>query len=216
MSNLKRRIELCKLIIARDSMEAVAKASGWAMALNIDHNHPLYRALHDTIVTSYGRAFTEIQPLGYLPKKWAEFDDDELKRTHEMLMYYRNKNVGHTDFISGRVVVYPKGAKIDNEHIAPNIQVGVLSQSFAANELIAVQKVAGNLAGRLMVEIDKQMTILYGDQGVNLKSTTDLITEDELEQLHLARRQNRRKKQLVKKVGSLIRAITGLYHRIRS
>ena len=190
MSELKKRIELCKLIIARDSMTSVAEASGLMLALKIDHTHQLYKPLHDAVVASYGRAFTEIQPLGRLPKKWSKFSDDELKRTHTMLMYYRNKNVGHTDFIKGRVVIYPKGAKREDGSSAENVQYSVLFQAFAPTELIAVQKLAGNLAGRLMVEIDRSMTTLYGEQGKDLKVTTDLISEDELEQLQLARRGN--------------------------
>ena len=69
MSDLERRVELCKLMIAIDSMTAVAEASGLTLALKADQNHPLYRALHDTIVSSYGRAFTEMQPLGMAAPK---------------------------------------------------------------------------------------------------------------------------------------------------
>lgn len=190
MSNLKQRAELCKLIIARDSMTTVAEASGLALALKIDHTHQLYKPLHDTIVSSYGRAFTEMQPLGYLPKKWSKFNDDEFKKTHRMLMYYRNKNVGHTDFIKGRVVIYAKGSKREDGSIAKNVQYSVLFQSFAATELIAVQKLAGNVAGRLIVEIDRLMTQLYGEQGKELKITTDLVTGDELEYLRQAKRKS--------------------------
>lgn len=200
-NDLKQRVELCKLIIARDSMNAVAEASGLILALKIDHTDQFYRPLHDTVVSSYGRAFTEIQPLGYLPKKWSKFDDDELKRVHHMLMYYRNKNVGHTDFIKGRVVIYPKGAKREDGGVAENVQYSVLLQSFAHTELIAVQKLAGNLAGRLMIEIDRLMTTLYGEQGKDLKATTDLVSEDELEQLRLARRGTSWLSQLISWVG---------------
>jgi hypothetical protein len=182
-NNLKQRIELCKLMIARDSMTAVAETSGLILALKIDHTHQLYKPLHDAVVSSYGRAFTEIQPLGRLPKRWSKFDSDELDKTHRMLMYYRNKNVGHTDFIKGRVVIYSKGAKLEDGSVAENVQYSVLFQSFAPTELIALQKLAGNLAGRLIVEIDILMTALYGERGENLKATTDLVSEEEIEQL---------------------------------
>lgn len=188
MNDLVQRIELCKLMIARDSMTAVAETSGLILALKIDHTHPLYKPLHDAVVSSYGRAFTEIQPLGRLSKIWSRFDNDELEKTHRMLMYYRNKNVGHTDFIKGRVVIYPKGAKLEDNSVAKNVQYSVLYQSFATTELIAIQKLAGNLAGRLIVEIDRLMTKLYGEQGKDLSDQTDLISEDELEQLRLAKR----------------------------
>lgn len=187
MSDLKQRMQLCKLIIARDSMESVAEASGLILTLKIDHTHKLYKPLHDAVVSSYGRAFTEMQPLGRLSKKWSKFDDNDLKKTHRMLMYYRHKNVSHTDFIKGRVVVYPKGAKMEDGRVAKNVQYSVLFQSFAQSELISVQKLAGNLAGRLMVEIDKLMTELYGEQGKNLMATTEIITNDELEQLRLGK-----------------------------
>lgn len=185
-SSLRQRVELCKMMIAVDAMESVAEASRLAIQLKADHTHPLYKALHDAIVTSYGRAFTEMRPLGRLHKKWSEFEYDELKRVHTMLMYYRHKNVGHTDVIKGRVIIYPQGAELDEVHVAPRTQYGVLMQSFAPSELTAVQKVAGTVAGRLMLEIDKQMALLYGDEGKDLKETTDLITPEELKQLSLA------------------------------
>lgn len=195
VSSLKQRVELCKMMIAVDAMEAVAEASRLAMKLSADHTHPLYKALHDTIVSSYGRAFTEMRPLGRLDKKWSDFEHDELKRAHTMLMYYRHKNVSHTDVIKGRVVIYPKGAELGGGHIAPRPQYGVLMQSFAANELIAVQKVAGTVAGRLMVEIGKQMALLYGDEGKELKDTTDLISEEELERLSVSLKKKRKLSQ---------------------
>lgn len=195
MNNLKQRVELCKMMIAVDAMEAVAEASRLAMQLGADHTHPLYKALHDTIVSSYGRAFTEMRPLGRLAKEYSDFEDDELKRAHAMLMYYRHKNVSHTDVIKGRVVIYPKGAELGEGHVAPRPQYGVLMQSFAANELIAVQKVAGTVAGRLMAEIGKQMALLCGDEGKDLKDTTDLISEEELEQLRVALQRKKKSEQ---------------------
>lgn len=89
-------------------MESVGEVSGLMLALKIDHTHHLYKPLHDAVVSSYGRAFTEMQPLGQLAKKWSKFEDEELKKTHRMLMYYRHKNVSHTDFIKGRVIIYPE------------------------------------------------------------------------------------------------------------
>jgi hypothetical protein len=173
------------MMIAVDAMESVAEASGLAIKLKVDHTHPLYKALHDAMVTSYGRAFTEMRPLGRLHKKWSEFEHDELKKAHAMLIYYRHKNVSHTDVIKGRVIIYPRGAKLDDTHIAPRTQYGVLMQSFAPSELTAVQKVAGTVAGKLMLEIDKQMALLYGNEGKDLKETTGLITPEELKQLSL-------------------------------
>lgn len=183
MNDLKQRIELCKMMIAVDAMESVAEASRLALQLNADHTHPLYKALHDAMVTSYGRAFTEMRPLGYLNKKWSDFKDDDLKKTHVMLMYLRHKNVSHTDVIKGRVILYPKGAKLNKYTVAPGVQYSVLMQSFAAIELAAVQKVAGTVAGRLMAEINKRIAFLYGDEAVGLKAATDLLTEKELEEL---------------------------------
>lgn len=190
-SNLKQRIELCKMMIAVDAMESVAEAARLIEKLGADHTHPLYKALHDAIVTSYGRAFTEMRPLGLLSKKWSEFKDDELNRAHAMLMYYRHKNVSHTDVIKGRVIIYPKGAKLDEENIAPRAQYGVLMQSFAPNELIAVQKVAGTLTGRLTLEIGRKMALLYGDEGKDLREVTDLVSEEELNQLSLELKQKK-------------------------
>jgi hypothetical protein len=76
---------------------------------------------------------------------------------------------------------------MDDESIARNVQYSVLFQSFGQSELLSVQKLAGNLAGRLMIEIDRIMTDLYGEQGKNLDATTEVVTDDELERLRLIR-----------------------------
>ncbi|NCU29448.1 hypothetical protein EOL73_02845 [Candidatus Saccharibacteria bacterium] len=190
---LPERIELCKLIIARDSMDGVAEASGLALAMKIDHTHPLYKPLHDTIVSSYGRAFTEMRPLGKLSPKWFRFGDTELEKAHEMLMYYRHKNVSHTEVIESRVLLYPKGAKISKNITATNVQYGVLYQTFAPSELIAVQKLAGNIAGRLIAEIERLMHIIYGENGIYLSEITDVITDTELAQLEASRKKTNKK-----------------------
>lgn len=182
-TNLHRRRELYKLIVARDSMNSVAEAAGIAVALKADHNHPLYKVLHDNIVTSYGRAFTEMKPLGTLPAKWAKFDDKEHQEAHDMLMYHRNKSVGHTDYIKGKIVLFPKGSKRTDGHTTDRVQYEVLTQSFAPNAYIPIQKLAGNLAGRLDIEISKQMTTLYGEEGKDLIDITELITEEDLIEL---------------------------------
>jgi hypothetical protein len=186
---LKERIELCKMMIARDSMDSVAEVSGLALALDIDHTHNLYKPLHDTIVSSYGRAFTEMRPLGKLSAKWSNFSDIELQATHKMLMYYRHKNVSHTEIIESRIQVYPKGATLSENVTTTNVQYGVLYQTFAPSELLNVQKLAGNITGRLLVEIERLMEILYGKNGIRIKNITDIISKEELELLEKARKE---------------------------
>jgi hypothetical protein len=174
-------------------MDGVAEASGLALAMKIDHTHQLYKPLHDTIVSSYGRAFTEMRPLGKLSPEWSSFKDTEFEKTHRMLMYYRHKNVSHTEIIESRVLLYPKGARISKDVIAPGVQYGVLYQTFAASELIAVQKLAGNITGRLIVEIEKLMKTIYGEKGINIANITDVITKTELAQLETNRKKTKKK-----------------------
>jgi hypothetical protein len=182
-NNLQKRELLGKYLIARDCMEAVAESSGLALALKIDHTHPLYKSLHDAVVISYGRAFTEMRPLGTLPDKWKKFDDINFQKTHQMLMYHRSKNVGHTDLINGRIRIYPVGSKLENGSIARNFHFSVLNQSFAPNELIAVQKLAGNITGRLLVEINNLFKELYGENGEQITGVSELFSQDELIEL---------------------------------
>ena len=143
---------LGKYMIARDCMEAVVQASGIALVLEVDHTHVLYRSLHDEIVISYGRAFTEIRPLGKLPGIWSKFDNDSLTQTHKKLMYHRSKNVGHVDIIPGRIRLHPVGTLLENGRETENVNYTVLTQSipFSSDEMIAIRHLAGNLTGRLM------------------------------------------------------------------
>lgn len=191
--DLKKRVKLSKLIIAHDSMEVIHEASSIMLQSKLKYDDPLYKALHDTIISSYGRAFTEMQPLGSLPSKYKKLrGQQELKRVHAMLMYYRHKNVGHTDFVDGRIRVYPMGTKFESDAIAGMFSYSVLSQSFAPTEIINIQKTAGWIAGTLIHDISVLGRDVFGDSFEKLTVKQDLLSKEEVDLLRKKRKNRSR------------------------
>lgn len=188
LENIQKRAEIYKLSIARFSIEEAAEATGLVIANKIDIDHPLYRPLHAAMVVAYGRAFSEMKPLWKIAPEWSRFEDESDQRTHDALMNQRNKMVGHADHIPNRIIVYPEGAVMENGEIAPRAQTEVLTNYIPPADFVYIQRVASKLVGRMEIEISNRMTKLYGEQGVNLKETLELISEDDIQALKAARK----------------------------
>lgn len=109
LEKIKKRAEIYKLIIAKDSIDEAATTAGLVIGNSIGIHHPLYRPLHAAMVVTYGRAFSEMKPLWKIAPEWSQSDNPEDQRVHNALMNQRNKMVGHADHIPNRVLVHPRG-----------------------------------------------------------------------------------------------------------
>ena len=187
LENIRRRAEIYKLSIARSSIDEAAEAANLVFNMKMDYENPLYRPLHAAMVIAYGRAFSEMKPLGKISSKWEKFDDESDQRAHDALMRQRNTMVGHADHISERVMIYAEGDTMDNGELAPRAQTVVLTNYIPPDDFISILKMAGGLVARISMAMSDKMTELYGEEGVNLKKSFELITEDDLKKLSKTR-----------------------------
>lgn len=199
LENIHKRAEIYKLAIAKASIDEAAETAGLVIANKIDHQHLLYRPLHAAMVITYGRAFSEMKPLWKIAPEWGEFDDPRDQRVHDALMNQRNTMVGHADHVPNKVVIYPTGAVMDNGAVALRVQTETLSNYIPPEDFAYVQRTAGGLVGRLSIAISDQMTDLYGEEGVNLKETIELITEGDIQALEAARKAEKAAKRMQKR-----------------
>jgi hypothetical protein len=180
LENIYRRAEIYKLSIARASIEEAADAAKIVWDMKMGYDNPLYRPLHAAMVIAYGRAFSKMNPFGTISPKWRKFKDPSDQRAHDAIMRQRNTMVGHADHISERVMIYAKGDIMDNGEVAPRTQTVVLTNYIPPNDFVHILRMAGGLFARMSIAISDNMAELYGEGGANLKSSFELITEDDL------------------------------------
>ena len=186
-NELHIRAEAYRLTLARASVDEAAQTAQVAINMDIDPQHPLYRPLHTGIVIAYGRAFTEMKPLGTISSKWSKFSDADEQRIHDILMKQRNQFVGHSDHIPNKVIIYPKGVVMYGGEIAPRAQTEVLSNYINPARFNQILTLATDLRDRMAEHVSEILEKLYGPEGINLKETLELISEadiSELKKLH--------------------------------
>lgn len=188
LENIQKRAEIYKLIIAKASIDEAAITAGLVIGNDIDVFHPLYRPLHAAMVIAYGRAFSEMKPLWKIAPEWSQFDNPEDQRVHNALMHQRNTMVGHADHIPNRVLVHPKGAVMDDGEILARVQNDIGTNYIPPEDFTYVQRVAGGLVGRMSIAISDKMTELYGEEGVDLLETIELISDEDIRVLEEARK----------------------------
>lgn len=188
LENIKKRAEIYKLIIAKDSIDEAAITAGLVIGNSIGIHHPLYRPLHAAMVVAYGRAFSEMKPLWKIAPEWGQFDNAEDQRVHDALMNQRNKMVGHADHIPNRILIHPIGAVMDDGEVLERVQNDIGTNYIPPEDFTYIQRTAGGLVGRMSIAISEQMTELYGEEGVDLHETVELITDDDIKALEEARR----------------------------
>jgi|GEM_PF-2173769 len=188
LENIRKRAEIYKLIIAKDSIDEAATTAGLVIGNSIDIHHPLYRPLHAAMVVAYGRAFSEMKPLRKIAPEWSQFDHSEDQRVHDALMNQRNKMVGHADRIPNRILIHPKGAVMDDGEVLERVQNDIGTNYIPPEDFTYIQRTAGGLVGRMSIAVSEQMTELYGEEGADLQETIELITDDDIEVLEKAKK----------------------------
>jgi hypothetical protein len=164
-------------------MNSVADAIRTALTLKVDTNHDLFDTIHDSIVTSYGRAFVDMDPFGRISSKYEKFDDEEMVSTHRMLMDRRHRHVVHTDYIPNRIVFYPPGKERPDGSVSPRLQYEVMKNYFSHHAYQSILKLAGLQTGKMMADIEKGIKRIYGENGEKVVDITELITSDDIKLL---------------------------------
>ncbi len=183
LEKLHRRSEIYKLSIARESIVEAAECAKLLVEMGEDLTHRLFRPLHDATVINYGRAFTEMKPFGTISSKWGKFEFPSDQRAHDALIRLRHTMVGHSDHIQERVMVYAAGKYMDNGKIAKTAQTVVLTNYLTPDDFVTILKMLAGLEVRLSIAISENMSKLYGEGGINLKESFELISEDDLRML---------------------------------
>ena len=177
------RAQAYRLILARANIDEVVQTAQTAIEMGVDVNHVLYHPLHAAIVIAYGRAFTEMKPLGTISSKWSKFTDKDEQHTHDILIKQRNQFVGHSDYIPNKVIIYPKGAVMYGGDIAPRPQTEILSNYIDPARFSNILTLATDLRDRMALNVSVTLEKLYGSEGVNLKETLELISEADISEL---------------------------------
>lgn len=184
IDDIKKRAEIYKLSIAKDSIDEAARTAGLVIGNRINEYHPLYRPLHAAMVIAYGRAFSEMKPFWKISHEWSQFEDPNDQRVHNALMRQRNTMVGHADHIPNKILIHPKGAVMDDGEVLTAVQTDIGTNYIPPEDFTYIQRTAGGLVARMSITISELMTELYGNEGVNITETIELVSEEDVKMLN--------------------------------
>ena len=72
---------------------------------------------------------------------------------------------------------------MDDGVVLDRVQNDVGTNYIPPEDFTYIQRTAGGLVGRMSIEISKMMTDLYGEQGIKLRETIELITAEDIKTL---------------------------------
>lgn len=192
---LKKKMQLYRLIAAKDSINSSRAAISTAIQLGVDENHPLFNSLTEAAINSYGRAFTIMRPFGTLPKKWSHFQDEEHQKAHNFLMNLRHTSVSHADHSTDKIIVYPAGVQRRGAEPSQWVSYEVKTTFLAPQEFGRALSLFNDLEPRLDQNINELLKDIYED-GRLLIEPTELFSAEDLKQLDEI---NKRKDEASKK-----------------
>jgi hypothetical protein len=168
----EKKREIYKLILAQSDIGAAFRTCEHFLTVIGPHaaksrgryagmDHPLYYPLLEAIVISYARPFTPNDKLGQLKKKWGEFGDARFQEAHDKILRARNELVAHSDPFERKVQIKPPGAgKLGAIH-SPELGFSICGYWFTVRDVDAFYHTAGDLATRLLAEVEKLLADLY-------------------------------------------------------
>lgn len=77
---------------------------------------------------------------------------------------------------------------MDDGEILERVQNDIGTNYIPPEDFTYIQRTAGGLVGRMSIAISEQMTELYGEEGINLQETIELITDEDIEVLEKAKK----------------------------
>ena len=169
----EKKREIYKLILAQSDIGAAcrtcehflavigpraAKSSGRYAGMD----HPLYRPLLEAIVISYTRPFTGSKTIGKLKQKWGKFGNPQFQAAHDKILGARNELVAHSDRFARSVKIEPPGARKFGTIQSKEVGFSIRGYWFTVRDVNAFYRTAGDLAARLLAEVEKLLADLYG------------------------------------------------------
>lgn len=176
--------ELYQLIVAQDSLNAAL------LTLDIlerqtssENNNALVDALQESLIVSYGRAFTEMKPFWKLSDDWSMFDDPSLQDCHDQLSRARHKRHAHVDYISQKVVMYPKHTlRISKDKVNERTNHVVKSQHYSEQAYPRIRKTIEVLYSKMNDRI-RELTIEVYETRNDFNQPEELISINDLKDL---------------------------------
>jgi len=157
----EKKRDLYKLIIAQDSLNAALEGILYLIELNAKPSEIVYSGMQESVIISYGRAFTDMDPFGGLSGRWQKFDDANYQKCHNFLIESRNKRVGHTEYIKDKIVLYPPNTLLYGGLGNDSINHVVKSQYMDAKVTKLVKETIQDLLSRMHDSIKDALTELY-------------------------------------------------------
>jgi hypothetical protein len=183
-TNLYRRRDLCRLILARDSMNAALDAIQQIVSLGIEQGHPQFTTLQTALIASYGRTFLDIEPLGKISANWSKFKDKNRQWSHDQLYEHRMTQIAHVDFSIRKVMICPPRSKrTDGMWQAPgSIGFEVGSSWFAEPAFLPMLDHISKLTNEMHGKIMDELTSLYWNDHTPTERF-EIIAKNDLETL---------------------------------
>jgi hypothetical protein len=150
-----------------------AKSSGRYAGMD----HPLYYPLLEAIVISYARPFTPNDTIGQLKQKWGKFGNAQFQAAHDKILRARNELVAHSDPFARSVRIEPPGARKFGPIQSKEVGFSIRGYWFTVRDVNAFYHTAGDLAARLLAEVEKHLADLYG--GMDLPARAFELQLDE-------------------------------------
>lgn len=196
IKRLFKRRELYKLVLAHDAVNSALNAVDMLIGLEVTPDHELFSVLQESAIISYGRPFTEMDPVGILSTRWGRYPDPAHQRLHGLLIQHRNEMVAHSGYIARKVIIHPPGTlKIKQPDGSVNLNTDinrvVKNSYFSPNAFPVMRAAFQDISDRLNQDIQPLLTELYGDRDSSL-GLVELLTQEDLEQLEMLAAQRKK------------------------
>lgn len=170
----QQKKDLYKLLLARSDVSASLQGCKLLLEKVTQVGDDLYYPLYSSIVVCYARPFTNNEPYGALPNKWAKFDNSVFKDTHDKLIQARHELIAHSDMNVRKAYVVPPGCLIGihklKELRSDNIGCQVGLYYFPVGFFTKVWDTATDLSCRITKEINRLTDMLYCNMELPLRA----------------------------------------------
>ena len=177
--SLNTRKMIYLIVMARDSVNEALATINTAIEKDIQQDSPFFTPLQSAVAISYGRVFAKIEYVGKLSDDWSKFDTAQRQKTHDWLIYTRDKFVAHSDHFPDRVLVYPAKTVRGDGSTSEFISCETLAYYYTSQDYMHVQDLCIDLATRLHIELSDQLNKAYGDLA-DFIEPHKLLTDEEL------------------------------------
>lgn len=184
---LEKKKELYRLAVARSDITSAMDSCGLLLG-EVGHltedvykafQNKFYEPMLQAIIIAYARPFSRNSPCGRLEPKWAEFNDERLKKIHDIVLTMRDQAVAHSDLAERKVKVMPSGAPIgETGQKLGGLSLAISKNIYNVAFIREVAKLCKFVGGRIDQEVENLKEELYGSKSLPLEGY-ELAFEDD-------------------------------------